>query len=102
MDFIRATGTWSGWSVVSTDDIAGSNVDNYSVRRATVQNAKYGVVAARSGAPQPVSQGTWLRSDGVLFGAEFSAVYAHSRGSQVASSPHARTKPVTKLAGATN
>ena len=37
-----------------------------------------------------------------LFGAEFTAVYAHSRGSQVASSPHARTKPVTKLAGATN
>lgn len=37
-----------------------------------------------------------------LFGAEFTAVYAHSRGSQVVSSPHARTKPVTKLAGATN
>jgi len=37
-----------------------------------------------------------------LFGAEFTAVYAESRGSRLASSPHAHTKPVVKLAGATN
>lgn len=37
-----------------------------------------------------------------LFGAEFTAVYAHARGSRLASSPHARTKPVIKLAGAMN
>ena len=37
-----------------------------------------------------------------LFGAEFTAVYAHSRGSRVASSPRARAKPVVKLAGVMN
>lgn len=52
VDFIRATGTWSGWTAVSTDDIVGTNVDNFSVRRSTVQNARYSVAHARSGAPQ--------------------------------------------------
>jgi membrane protein len=37
-----------------------------------------------------------------LFGAEFTAVYAHSRGSRLALSPPDRTKPLVKLAGATN
>ena len=37
-----------------------------------------------------------------LFGAEFTAVYAESRGSHLASSPHIQTKPEVKLAGATN
>ena len=37
-----------------------------------------------------------------LFGAEFTAVYAESHGSRLAPSAHARTKPVVKLAGATN
>jgi membrane protein len=37
-----------------------------------------------------------------LFGAEFTAVYAHSRGSRFASSSPVPTKPVVKLAAATN
>ena len=37
-----------------------------------------------------------------LFGAEFTAVYAESRGSRLAPSAHARTGPVVKLAGASN
>jgi membrane protein len=37
-----------------------------------------------------------------LFGAEFTAVYAHARGSRFASSPPVSTKSVVKLASATN
>ena len=37
-----------------------------------------------------------------LFGAEFTAVYAESRGSRLAPLEHARTGPVVKLAGASN
>jgi membrane protein len=37
-----------------------------------------------------------------LFGAEFTAVYAHSRGSRLASSSPVPTKPVVKLTAATN
>ena len=37
-----------------------------------------------------------------LFGAEFTAVYAESRGSRFAPSPHARVDPLAKLSGATN
>ena len=37
-----------------------------------------------------------------LFGAEFTAVYAHARGSKLAPSPHARMESVTKLNRAMN
>jgi hypothetical protein len=51
VDFIRATSTWSGWTTVTTTDILGANVDNWSVRRSTYGNTKHDAYTAHSGAP---------------------------------------------------
>lgn len=50
IDYIQATGTWSGWSTVSATAVAG--VDNYSVRRESLGSARYDVVY-ENGAASP-------------------------------------------------
>jgi hypothetical protein len=35
VDYVRATGTWTSWATVTATAIAGTNVNNYSIRRAT-------------------------------------------------------------------
>lgn len=49
VDYTRATGIWGSWTLVSGTDITGANVDNYSIRRTTIPNAKYDVLTAHAG-----------------------------------------------------
>lgn len=44
VDYFRTLNTWGSWTVVTTTDILGTNVDNWSVRRSTYGTAKYDVV----------------------------------------------------------
>jgi len=54
VDFIRATGLWSSWATVSTTDILGAAVNNYSIRRSSDGNARYDVLTAHSGSPNTI------------------------------------------------
>lgn len=48
VDYVRATGVWSGWGVVSTTDIIGTPPNNFSVRRSSYGNARYDVLMAHA------------------------------------------------------
>lgn len=50
VDYIQATGTWSGWSTVSATAVAGATPDNWNVRRESFQSAKYDVLYENGGA----------------------------------------------------
>lgn len=43
-DYFRTLNTWGSWTVVTTTDILGTNVDNWGTRRSTYGFAKYDVV----------------------------------------------------------
>lgn len=53
-DYTRATATWTGWTVVTTTDILGTNVDNWTIRRGSTWINKHDVVTAHSGAPNTI------------------------------------------------
>jgi len=49
VDYDRSGGSWGSWTLVSSSDITGANVDNYSPRRGTHYNAKHDILTAHAG-----------------------------------------------------
>lgn len=51
-DYIRATDTWSSWTIAVATAILGSGVDNYGVKRSTYDNSRYDLYTAHA-TPSP-------------------------------------------------
>lgn len=49
VDYDRSLGTWGSWTLVSSTDITGAAVDNFSPRRGTYSNAKHDILTAHTG-----------------------------------------------------
>lgn len=52
IDYDRSGDAWSSWTLLTSDDIVGSNVDSFGVRRSTHGNNKFDMITARSTGPQ--------------------------------------------------
>lgn len=49
VEYDRTGGTWGAWATVTTTDITGANVNNFSVRRGTASRTKFDVLTAHTG-----------------------------------------------------
>ena len=53
VDFIRSTGLWGSWTIVTSTDILGG-FENFSVRSGSATHSRYDVLTAHSGAPNTI------------------------------------------------
>ena len=94
---IQWSDVWSGAIITSLLFTIGKFLIGFYLSKSDVGGA-YGA----AGALAVMLIWVYYASQIFLFGAAFTAVYAHARGSKLAPSPHARMEPITKLNRATN
>ena len=94
---IQWSDVWIGASITSLLFTIGKFVIGVYLGKSDV-----GIAYGAAGSLVVILIWDYYASQIFLFGAEFSAVYAHVRGSKLAPSPEARMAPSTKLNRATN
>ena len=94
---IQWSDVWIGASITSLLFTIGKFVIGVYLGKSDV-----GIAYGAAGSLVVILIWVYYASQIFLFGAEFTAVYAHVRGSKLAPSPEARMAPITKLNRATN